>query len=106
VRVIEFQEIIKRTRWTRPELIEATKGVTEISFFYDELLGGGLPLSESRLAGASAVTKTLHAQWERYEIIHGVSYRRWWDAGESGKSRQIVLVCSTEKGDEERSRVY
>jgi len=90
VRVIEFQEII-RTRWTRRELTEATKNDEEIAFFYDELLGSSLHMSESRLAGASAVTKALLAQGERYKIIDGIMYRRWWDEEESGKGRQIVL---------------
>jgi len=77
IRVIEFQEIIRGTRWMRQELVGATKDDEELSFFYDELLEGSLPLSESRLAAASAVTKALHAQWERYEIVNGVMYRKW-----------------------------
>jgi len=36
VRVVEFQEIIRGTRWTRQELIGATKKDNEISFFYNE----------------------------------------------------------------------
>jgi len=91
VRVIEFQEIIRGTRWTMQELIEVTKEDNEISPFYEELLGDSLPMNESKLAGASAVTKSLHAQWERYETVNGVMYRRWWDEGASGKRRQIVL---------------
>jgi len=54
MRVVEFQEIIRETRWTRQELTEATKKDTEISPFYKELLEGSLPMEEGRLAGASA----------------------------------------------------
>jgi len=91
VRVIEFQEIIRGTRWTRQELIEVTKQDNKISPFYEEVLGNSLPMDESKLAGARAVTKSFHAQWERYDIVNGVMYRRWWDEEENGKRRQIVL---------------
>jgi len=91
VRATEAQEIISGTRWTRQELTEATKKDAEISPFYGELLGGNLPMEEGRLAEASAVTKSFHAQWERYEIVDGIMYWRWWDCGENRKSRQIVL---------------
>jgi len=72
-------------------LAEATKKDTEISPFYREVLGGSLPIEEGRLAGAGAVTKSFHAQWERYEIVDGIMYRKWWDEGENENSRQIVL---------------
>jgi len=85
VRVIKFQEIIKGTMWTRQELTGATEKDIEISLFYWEVLGGSLPMEEGRLAGASAITKSFHAQWERYEIMDGIMYRRWWDEGETGK---------------------
>jgi len=68
VRVVEFQEIIRGTTWTRQELTEATKKDNEISPFFKELLRCNLPMEEGRLAGASAITKTFHAQWERYEV--------------------------------------
>jgi len=89
--MIEFQEIVKETMWTRQELTGATEKDTEISPFYRKVLGGSLPMEERRLAGSSAITKSFHAQWERYEIGDGIMYRRWWDKGETGKSRQIVL---------------
>jgi len=37
------------------------------------------------------ITKTFHSQWKRYEIKEGIMYRRWWDEGETGKGKQIVL---------------
>jgi len=43
-------------------------------------------MEEGRLAGASPTTKSFHAQWERYEIVDDILYRRWWDEGEIGKS--------------------
>jgi len=55
VRMIEFQEIIRGTRWTRQELTEATKRDNEILPFFEEVLGNSLPMEESKLAGASAV---------------------------------------------------
>jgi len=48
VRVIEFLEIIRGTRWTRQELTDATKKDNEISLFYKEVLGNSLPMKESR----------------------------------------------------------
>jgi len=91
VRVVEFQGIIRGTRWTRQELTGATEKDTEISPFYGEVLEGGLLMEEERFAGASAITKSFHAQWERYKVVDGIMYRRWWDEGETGRGRQIVL---------------
>jgi len=91
VRVVEFQKIIRGTRWTRQELTRATEKDTKISLFYKELLGGSLQMEEGRLARASAITKTFHAQLERSEITDGIMYRRWWDDEETEKGRQIVL---------------
>jgi len=48
-------------------------------------------MEEGRLAGACAITKSIHAQWERYGIVDGILNRRWWDEAETGKSRQVVL---------------
>jgi len=76
---VEFQEIISGTRWTRQELTGAITRDPEILVFYREVLKGTLPMEEGRLAGASAITKSFHAQWERYEVVDGVMYRRWWD---------------------------
>jgi len=64
---------------------------TEISHFYKEVLGCSLPMDEGRLAGASPITKSFHAQWEIYEIVGGIMYRRWWEKGETVRSRQKVL---------------
>jgi len=89
--VIEFGEIIKGTMWTRQELTGATEKDAKIFPFYREVIEGNLPMDEGRLAEASPITKSFHAQWERYEIVDGILYRRWWDEYETGKSRQIVL---------------
>jgi len=91
VRIVDFQEIIRGTRWTKQELTGATENDTEISPFYRELVEGSLPMEEGKLAGASAITKTFHAQWERYEVVDGIMYRSWWDEVETKKHRQVML---------------
>jgi len=69
VRGVEFQEKIRGTRWTRQELTWATEKDAEISPFYREVLVGGLPMEKGRLPGASTITKSFFAQWERYKIV-------------------------------------
>jgi len=92
VRTVELQQIISGTRWTRQELTDAVAGDPEISGFYREVLKGTLPMEEGKLEGASAITKSFHAQWERYEVVDGIMYQRWWDEGETRRARQIVLL--------------
>jgi len=89
--MIQFEEVIKGTMWTREELIESTENDPEISVFYKKLMEGGLPIEEKELAGMSPVTKSLHAQWEKYSIREGVMYRNGWNDHEQEKKGQVVL---------------
>jgi len=38
-----------------------------------------LPLDYNELAEFDSVSKSLHAQWERFKIREGVLYRQHWD---------------------------
>jgi len=46
LRVIEFEEIIKGTMWTKKKLTGATEKDTEISPLYREVMGGSMPMEE------------------------------------------------------------
>jgi len=62
----------------------------EFSLFAGWLKEGLLPLGNDELARHDPITKSLHAQWEWFNIKEGVIYRRFWEGRGKNDTWQIL----------------
>jgi len=62
----------------------------ELSIFAGWLRESLLPLGKDELARHDPITKSLHAQWERFKITEGVIYRRFWEGRRENDTWQMV----------------
>jgi len=69
MRAINFVTIEEGDRWSRKEIAESTEKDTELATFVKCLRDGLLPLTSNELARHDRATKSLHAQWERFNQL-------------------------------------
>jgi len=69
---------------------EATACDPEISLFASWLRDGKLPVDSNELTRYDPITKSLHAQWERFKLNEGVLYRKYWENHKDAESWQLV----------------
>jgi len=68
----------------------ATAEYQELSLFAGWLKEGLLPLNLDELTPYDPITKSLHAQWERFNLREGVIYRRYWKGREENYTWQML----------------
>jgi len=51
---------------------------------------GLLPLNSDELAHHDPITKSLNAQWERFNLKEGVIYWRYWEGREENDTWQML----------------
>jgi len=68
----------------------ASDNDTELFLFAGWLKKDLLPIDSDELARHDPITKGLHAQWERFKLIEGVIYRRYWEGREEDDTWQLV----------------
>jgi len=71
-------------------MAEATAIDPEISLFVSSLRNGMLPVDRNELTRYDPITKSLHAQWERFKLNEGVLYRKYWENHKDAESCQLV----------------
>jgi len=69
---------------------EATANDPEILLFASWLRDGMLPVDSNKLTRYDLITKSLHAQWERFKLNEGVLYRKFWGDHKDAESWQVV----------------
>jgi len=79
----------------------ATETDQELSLFAGWLREGLLPLNSDELAHYDPIIKSLHAQWERFNLKEGVIYRRYWEGRKENYTWQIL--SSVEYCEEKRA---
>jgi len=94
---INFVTVDEGDRWSKKEIAEATDKDIELTTFVKWLKEGTLPLSGNELARYDPVTKSLHAQWERFKVTEGVLYRKFWSSHQEGASWQLVAPVAYRK---------
>jgi len=97
IRAINFVTIEEGDRWSRKEIAEATEKDVELATFVKWLRDGLLPLASNDLARHDPATKSLHAQWERFKLTEGISYRKFWSDNQDGESWQLVSPVAYRK---------
>jgi len=68
----------------------ASEKYPELSLFAGWLKEGLLPLTNDEFARHDPITKSLHAQWERFNVKEGVIYCRYWEARGENDTWQIL----------------
>jgi len=90
VRTVNFAAIQDESKWTRKELARATACYSEISTFAGWMKDGLLSIDGNELTRYDPVTKSLHAQWERFQWREGVLHRKFWENQKETESWQLV----------------
>jgi len=70
---------------------EATRTDAELALFAAWFSEKRLPMDYNQLAEFDSVSKSLHAQWERFSLREGVLYRQHWDNSGNKDMWQILL---------------
>jgi len=87
---VNFAAIVDGDRLTKKEMSEATERHPELSLFAKWLSKGRLPIDSDELTQHDPVTKSLHAQWERFKSKEGVLYRKYWENSKETEGWQLV----------------
>jgi len=87
---VNFAAIEEGDRWTKKEMAEATECDPELSLFVKWLRDGVLTIESDELIRHHPVTKSLHAQWERFKLKEGVMYRKYWESNKKAECWQLV----------------
>jgi len=85
-----FATIEPGDRWSKEVKAAASAADAELSLFIGWLREGLLPIDSDELVRRDPVTKSLHAQWERFQLKEGVMYRRYWQGRENDDVWQLV----------------
>jgi len=98
IRAVTFATVEEGDRWSKTMIAAATEKDQELSLFAGWLKESLLPLSSDELAQYDPITKSLHAQWERFNLKEGVIYRRYWEGREEDDTWQLYhQACTAEK---------
>jgi len=76
---VTFATVEARDRWSKRAIAVVSEKNTELSIFVGWLKGDLLPIDGDKLAHHDPITKSLHAQWERFKMKDGIIYRRYWE---------------------------
>jgi len=68
----------------------ASENDSEMSVFVAWLKRGLLPVGSDELAQHDPITKSIHAQWERFNFNEGMMYRRYWEGRGEDNTWQLV----------------
>jgi len=90
IRAVTLATVEDRDRWSKKEIDEASEKDTELSLFISWLKNELLPVDSNELALHDPITKSLHAQRERFKLKDGVMYRKYWEGREEEDTWQMV----------------
>jgi len=71
---VTFATVEVGDRWSKDVIAAPSEKDPELSLFAGWLKQGLLPLDSNKLARHDPITKSLHAQWERFNLKEGVIY--------------------------------
>jgi len=94
IRAVTFATIEPGDRWSKEVIAAPIAADLELSLFVDWLKEGLLPIDSDELVRRDPITKSLHAQWERFKLKEGVMYRRYWQGRETDDVWQLVPPVS------------
>jgi len=78
IRAVTFATVEIGDRWSKSVIAADSEKDTELSIFAGWLKGDLLPINCDELAHHDPITKSLHAQWERFKMKDGIIFRRYW----------------------------
>jgi len=90
IRAVTFAAVEVGHRWNKEKIAAASESDPELSLFVGWLKQGLLPLDSDELTRHDPITKSLHAQWERFNCKEGVIYRRYWEGRGEDDTWQLV----------------
>jgi len=90
IQAVTFTTVEVGDRWSKNVIAAASEKDPELSLFAGWLKQGLLLLECDEFARHDPVTKSLHAQWERFNIKEGVIYRRYWEGRRKDDTWQLV----------------
>jgi len=90
VHALTFATIEEGDRWSKTKISAATEKDQELSLFAGWLKESLLPLSSDELAQYDPITKSLHAQWEKFNLKERVIYRPYWEECKEEDTWQLV----------------
>jgi len=91
IRLTNFGVHEDASRWNKKEMAEATRTDPELAMFAAWFSERRFPLDCNQLAEFDSVSKSLHAQWERFSLREGMLYRQHWDNSGNKDMWQIVV---------------
>jgi len=95
---VTFATVEVGVRWSKNVIDAASEKDPELSLFAGWLKQGLLLLVSDEFARHDPMTKSLYAQWERFNIKEEVIYRRYWEGrGENDTWQLVPLIEYREK---------
>jgi len=76
---VTFATVEIGDHWSKEVIAAASANDPELSVFANWRKEGLLPLDSDELALHDPISKSLHAQWERFNVRGGVIYRLYWE---------------------------
>jgi len=76
---VTFTAVEDVNRWSKSMIAVAYEKYAELSLFTGWLKKGLLLTDSDELTRNDPVTKSFHAQWERFKLKDGVMYCRYWE---------------------------
>jgi len=87
---VTFATVKVGDRLSKKVIAAASEKDNELSLFAGWLKGDLMPIDGDELARHDPITKSLHAQWERFKLKEWIVYRRYWESREEEDTWQIV----------------